>query len=278
MPQLLCFQNPTELHRAEVADWLVAEEFTLGSTDVSHPGIGSYRVALSAEVTSSDDASRAYRSGLELAEMFEKLWLYVSGSPLSGNRLQVVLELLKPPKGWMTDFPDVHRGLVAQESRLRAGISIRNVAWGVAPDYPLRSLLVVYSRYQAADFSSVSLIDLHYAAVVATGDYSKEAAFARALELARALLPGHSDNEKLSALAPEVRAALTRPFSWLFELSNRRVNTRHVVDWANKPAILPAMSSDEHHDFLYNSDLLLRSVVAQRLDIPLVINSPVPPS
>lgn len=275
-PLLLSFQNPTELHRAVVAEWVVAEEFTPGSSDVSHPGIGSYRLVLSAEVTAADDASRVYQSGLELAEVFEKLWMYVSGAPLSGNRLQVVLELLRPPKGWMTDYPDVHRDLVAKESGLSAGISIRSIQRGIAPDYPLRSLLTAYERYQAADFSSLSLVDLHYAAVVATGNNSKEVGFARALELARALLPGHSDKEKLSALAPDVHAALTRPFSWLYELSNRRANTRHVVDWANNRAMLPAMSSDEHRDFLQNSDVLLRGIVAQRLGIPLVLNGPLP--
>jgi hypothetical protein len=108
---LLAIESPTSPHGQDIDGWEVSEEYLQESAEGDKSGIGSYRITLKARPTSSDEAQRLYRAGVELAEVLEKLWLYVGTTPLSGPRFIVVLVPLAPPKRWATNYCSVSHGL-----------------------------------------------------------------------------------------------------------------------------------------------------------------------
>lgn len=276
---LMAIQNPISPHRQKIDGWDVSETYLQESAEGAPSGVGSYRIIFEAHPTTSDEALKLYEAGVELAELLEKLWLYVATTPLSGPRFMLVLVPLAPPKSWVTNYEDVYRNLTARESGIHFGhFEICPRFWSYPLDFPLRDILTVREKYLTADEATKTLIDLHFNAHLASGLHAKEVALARALELFAVLLPAHSDAEKEAQLPADVRNALTRRLSWLYELSNRRFNTRHVVSRQNKPALLPPMTRDEHVAFVENADVLLRGILSYRLGVQFVVAAKGAPS
>ena len=139
------------------------------------------------------------------------------------------------------------------------------------PQLPLRLALEARMRYKDLSEAFQLLAELHYEAHVTIGGLSKELGFARALELARSLMQGTTDKERQRLMEPELADSMTRPLSWLYELSNRRLSTRHVVASIRSPDLLPRMSHAEHRDFVYNADTLIRGLISEALQLPLIV-------
>jgi len=96
--------------------------------------------------------------------------------------------------------------------------------------------------------------------------------FAKALELARVMLPGHDDKARQAALPLDARGSLRRSLHWLYEIANKRLGIRHVVGGnRKKKSLLPALTQSEHADFLHDSDLVIRGVVERELIIPVIV-------
>jgi hypothetical protein len=54
-------------------------------------------------------------------------------------------------------------------------------------------------------------------------------------------------------------------------MSNNRIEIRHVVGKKGKNVLLPKLKYAERRDFVSDSDIVVRDVVARELGIPLVI-------
>lgn len=272
-------QEVSALFYGIIDDWEVIEEYDAEDAEHDLEGIRRYRVVLQSQPTTTGEAAHAYPVGVELAETLERLWLYVGDGPLSGRRFGKTLAPLTPPERWTTNYEDRYRELSAKEFGLSFDrISIARRDWAYLPALPLSTAVRAVENFRDTDESIRTLIELHYNAHTAYGLHAEELAFARALELGRELLPGHSNHEKQEALSPEVQDSLSRPLSWLSRLSNNRFNTRHIVNQHQKPAILPAMTQEEHDAFTQNADVVLRGIVSSQLGIPFVaLRSGTPP-
>jgi hypothetical protein len=121
--------------------------------------------------------------------------------------------------------------------------------------------------YRAARPEIRFLMDLHVAAVDRMGAVSQLVLFAKALDLARDMLPGQGHPKKEAALPLHVRTGLRQSLSWLGEMSNKRLDTRHI---STKGKLLPRMSATESADFIHDADLVIRGVVERELGIAAI--------
>jgi hypothetical protein len=92
--------------------------------------------------------------------------------------------------------------------------------------------------------------------------------FAKALELARFMIPGRDDKARETALPLRARESLRQSLHWLYGIANRRLEIRHVVGENN---LLPRLSRSERADFLHDADLVVRGVVERELGIQVAI-------
>ena len=136
------------------------------------------------------------------------------------------------------------------------------------PYMPLQRALTAVRAYRTANTNTRFLVNLHFGALDQLGTEWQLVLLAKALDLARDMLPGHGDVNKQAALPTGVRAELSRSLKWLSEMSNKRLETRHV---ASKGNLLPRMSPAERKDFVHDVDLVIRGVVERELGIEAVI-------
>lgn len=111
-------------------------------------------------------------------------------------------------------------------------------------------------------------MELHFAAIDQLGMVSQFILYAKALDLAREMLPGHGNSKKEAALPRNVRAGLHQSLAWLGKMSNKRLETRHV---ASNGKLLPKMSATERVDFVHDADLVIRGVIENQLKISAII-------
>jgi hypothetical protein len=94
---------------------------------------------------------------------------------------------------------------------------------------------------------------------------------AKGLELTRAMLPGRSPAAKERNLPDAARTGMRHPLNWLYEIANRRLEVRHVIRDPARLELHQRLTSDERRDYRDDCDLVLRAVISERLQIPLVI-------
>ena len=111
-------------------------------------------------------------------------------------------------------------------------------------------------------------MQVHFAAIDQLGVASQLILHAKVFDLARDLLPGYGNSKKEAALPANVRSALRHSLSWLGEMSNRRLETRHV---ASGGKLLPRMIPAESADFVHDADLVIRAVVEKELGIAAIV-------
>jgi hypothetical protein len=133
------------------------------------------------------------------------------------------------------------------------------------PLLPLQPAIVAVQAYRTANPETRFLMNLHFGAIDQLGTESQLFLFAKALELARLMLPGRRDPQKEASLSPSVRAALRRSFHWLFDIANNRLEIRHVS--AKGGSLLPKLSPTERADFAHDADVVIRGVVEKELGI-----------
>lgn len=264
-------QEPTT-YSEQIGRWTVREELDRPGTEHGQPELRRYRVVMESQPTDRDEIRRLFETAVPIAESLERLWLYATAWPLSGRRFVMSLVPVSLPKGWRENKKDVELEFL----RLSGGgiygdVSITSRDWATVPVLPLRDALRAHAAFPSLPEEFKVLAELHYEAHITGRDLSMELGFARALELARALIPGRNDRARQSALDPQIQAALTQPLSWLYDMSHNRLSTRHVVSSGPRPVLLARMSSAEHRDFVHNADLVLRGLMCGHLGIPLRI-------
>jgi hypothetical protein len=143
--------------------------------------------------------------------------------------------------------------------------------WAVTLDaMPLEPALRALAAYRSTDATTRLLIALHTQAI---DQYDDAGLFllAKALEACRALLPGRTDTQRLHGLPATAQQQLRTSLRWLMQIANSRLNIRHVVAHPNPIKLHPLLTTQERDDYRHDADIIIRSLVAQRLSIPLDI-------
>lgn len=238
-----------------------------------------YGLRMECQVDTKQDAARCHTEALQLALDLNIVWAYVAVVPLFPKR--IMLRLAESPDGWRTNFkklkstrPTKPRSALAISPSpvpavaLSMSIKIKPGKYKVVLPYmPLQRALVALRAYRNASENMRFLMNLHFAAIDQLGTDTQLFLFAKALDLARDMLPGHDNPKKESALPVGVRAELVQSLNWLGEMSNNRLETRHV---ASKGKLLPQLSPTERRDYIHDADLVIRGVVERKLGIEAI--------
>ena len=226
-----------------------------------------YGLRIETLVSTEEEARERHAEALKLADDLNTVWAYVAGVPLSSHR--VVLEFPKSPRGWRSNLETLEKSLPTA-ARMR----ITGVKFGAGrylmplPYWPLQDALAAVLAYRSANDTVRVLIGLHHGAMNQVGSESGLFLFAKALELARVMLPGQNDTQRQSALSTDVRHGLRQSLHWLYGIANGRLEIRHVV---NGKGLLPKLTPTERNDFMKDADLVIRGVTQRELGIRIVI-------
>jgi hypothetical protein len=241
-----------------------------------------YVLRMECQVTTNEQARNYDTEARQLAHDLNIVWAYVASVPLFPKRFMI--RLSGPPDGWRTNFKNLKstRPIALRSARaisspgppvgFRVDIKINPPGpyKVILPFLPLEPALGAVQAYRTAEPETRFLTDLHFGSIDQLGTESQLFLLAKALELARVMLPGRTDAQKEAALSLGVRAALRRSFHWLFDIANNRLEIRHV---ANKKGgnLLPKLSPKEREDFAHDADLVIRGVVEKELSIVAIV-------
>ena len=229
------------------------------------PHFGEYTITVEANITTSGELSDASQRIGALANDLDKFWVYACGEPLSPLFMQLSFDVT--PKGWRSNMEEVKDYFVQNCRQPFAIVQIDPTRCMEMPCYPLSLALQAREAYKKADPVIQALADLHYTALKAQFGEGRLFSFAKALELARKILPGADDPKREQSLALP-KGSLKQSLHWLFDVANNRYNTRHVVRRDSPtPALQTRMSGQEIMDFQHDADLILRSLVCQKLQL-----------
>jgi hypothetical protein len=235
-----------------------------------------YGLRMECQVTTKEQAKRCDTEARQLAQDLNIVWAYVALVTLFPKR--IMIRLSESPNGWRTNFKKLKslRPVKPRSSTAISGppgppvgftvnIKINPGKYKVVLPYmPLQLGLAAVEAYRTANQATRFLMNLHFGAIDQLGAGSQLFLFAKALELARVMLPGRTDPQKEAALSPGVRAALHQSFHWLFDIANNRLEIRHV---ARGGSLLPKLSPTESADFVHDADVVIRGVVERELGI-----------
>jgi len=235
-----------------------------------------YVLRMGCQVTTKEQAGRYDAEARQLASDLNMVWAYVALVPLFPKR--IMFHLSGSPDGWRTNFkklkstrpikprPGASPGPAAS---FTVSVKINKGKYKVTSDSLLLQRAIDAVRaYRTASSEMKFLIQIHFAAIDQLGMVSQLILYAKALDLVRDMLPGHGDSKKEAALPADVRSALRRSLAWLGEMSNKRLETRHV---ASSGKLLPRLSATESVDFVHDADLVIRGVVEQELGIGAIV-------
>ncbi len=235
-----------------------------------------YVLRMECPVTTKEQAGRSDAEARQLASDLNIVWTYVALVPLFPKRMMV--RLSGPPDGWRTNFKKLKS---TRPIKPRPGYSPGPpVGFSVnikilKGEYKVTSNSLLLQRainavhaYRKASPEAKFLMQIHFAAIDQLGVASQLILYAKAFDLARDLLPGYGNSRKEAALPANVRPGLRQSLSWLGEMSNRRLETRHV---ASGGKLLPRMSATESADFVHDADLVIRAVVEKELGIAAIV-------
>lgn len=267
-PQFLVVPADALFHKAEVDGFQIAENAEPVVEERLPENTRRYWLEINAEVQSLDELWKRREKIYDFIEDLERVWPYAAGLPL--RPIHTELQVVYAPDGWTSNVEAVEHQIRIEQHELTGTISFSSRHWLEASRPPLRSACDALASFRKASSVIRSLIDLHLNALTSTGD-SRLVLFANALELVRDLLPGKDQHKRGDALQPEIRAELSRSFSWLFGMANNRFNIRHVVRNPTGPTLHPPMTREERRDFEHDADLVIRGVIVQHLGIDLSI-------
>lgn len=192
-----------------------------------------------------------------------RVWTYACGRPLNAARLCLVER--NAPSGWTTNAKDVEAQFHAANGGVGGQVSIQTRHWTYCRELPLAQALDVRETYRSTSDVIRTLIELHYSALTAVRKEARLFFFAKALEIAQAVLRGRTRQQKQGSLPPEIRDDLDQSLNWLFRMANTRCDVRHVVQERTPPTLHPRMSPQELQSFRHDADLVIRTVVCMNL-------------
>jgi hypothetical protein len=227
-----------------------------------------YGLRMEARVHSKEEAAACQGEAFALATSLRTVWPYVAGSALFPRWLTI--QVMKAPAGWRTNAQKILSAVPATGPRAELRFGRPSSLSLTMPCMPLRDALSAVRAHLTANESTRLLLELHSEAMALPGSQAGLFLFAKALELARFMLPGRDDKAREAALPLRAREALRQPIHWLYGIANRRLEIRHVLS-KDKSSLLPQLSRPERADFLHDADLVIRGVVERELGIRVTI-------
>jgi hypothetical protein len=228
--------------------------------DVKRP----YGIRIEAEVRNQFELSHRKREVVDLAADLRKAWPYVAGVPFltQEGTLQVSLD---GPVGWRTNLGEIKEEVPGDRIVMTVG-AVQGGGPLEVPFMLLEPVLRARERFLATDDITLTLREIHLDALGERMRGGDPFRFAKALELATALLPGHSAKQKQTELKSDYAKLLTRPLGWLGDIANNRIDVRHVVrkSKGNPTSAHSKLSREERQEFIQNADLVVRGVIAMR--------------
>jgi hypothetical protein len=265
-----------EPNSGQVGQLIVRELYNPSTDPELPPGVCNYQVIIEATVSTREEGWKAKSEAFKLVEELDRAWVYVCGRPL--HPVHMELCFIEVPEGWSTNAKEVDVRLTPAEGGIYGTIEVgKSQHWMQLPFFPLSEALKVREALKVASEVTLALRDLHYGALKSLDGHGKLFLLAQALELSRELLPGKKDEAREKSLPENVRSALSKEFTWLFNMSNQRSDLRHIVNKKAKKGakkelqLHPRMTTEEYTAFIKDADLVIRSIVCQQIGRPAFI-------
>lgn len=242
---------------------------------------GEYQLILKKTVNNTQELNESAKSLNSIALLINPLMTYAIGYPINvskkefyGKRFSLVVN--NKVESWTTNYDKVSQILQTREHP--QGISgIGEISgirtWSSIEYAPLFELVKVIDGYKHLDNLTKKLIRYHTLAHSHEFDV-RYILLGKALEIAELLLPIPKDRKKSFSLLPsEIKDEFkNRDISWLYNMSNNRMETRHAINLASKDSLHSWMTEDEYFDFMHLSDLLINYIVRTKMNLePFII-------
>lgn len=267
-PQLwLIAESDGAAHAQTFRGWAVREVCEPNARHLSGEAFRSYRVTMERHLQEGDDAGHYFIQGSYLSQAIDRMFAYITGRVLSDSGVLPYSGAVGPPPGWHSNGPEAVQ--TSDWNIIQSGAS-----WfpdhRVVPRLPLEAVLRALEAYYGLDDLHGLLIDYHLSALSAAEEDVSHFLLAKALEIVRKVLEGKSLRNKEAGLPPEVKSRLRRPFQWLYDMSNNRVQTRHPISRDPAATLNPSFDNEEERDFSHDADVILRFVGSRSLGVPFV--------
>lgn len=278
---LLRYQSPEKVlgigsncppHSTTIDSWRISETYQSNTHEYLQKGMGSYRLVLEKEVSTQEEVWSALHGACQIAEELDLAWCYVCGTPFLAMRPSFIDS--EAPAHWTGNTREIEVEIHKERGvGYAVATQVVNSHWLSLPFLPLKKVLAVREAYLKAPPVIRDLIELHVAAH--KSDRGNLFFLAKGLELAGAFF-GQARADRNSRLQEEmvkigIASHLTQSVAWLFEMANTRFDVRHVVNGYSPVNLHPRMTDSERQDFVYNSDILLRAFICQRLGIEIIL-------
>jgi hypothetical protein len=233
------------------------------------PGIAEYSITVEKNIRSSDELVTASQQMSAFVRDLDKFWVYAAGEPL--NPVVRRLSMEHSIAGWSHNEGEIRDYLVRNCRQVFAVVDSPGLRhWICMPWFPLVPALQARAAYHAALAAVQALVDLHYAALKSTQFEGRLFGLAKALELAREILPGKTDDARQGVFDIHVKDNLRHSLHWLMDMANNRYHTRHAVQKGSTVQLKPKMTGGEISDFEHDADLIVRATICRGLSIPCV--------
>lgn len=260
-------------------NWIISDEY-IPNTDKN---LGNYTITLKTIITQGEEQlNEEIENGEELAKLIGNLITYIIGRPLDyeskyhyGLRQRIAM-YGEPITGWTNNYEEIKKqfDLNNKNSLVKITISDKMKNWSIIEKSPLQDLIIMLSKYNQMDNITKLLIYYHTSAARQDNNI-KHLLLGKSLEIVDFLLPKEKNKQKRFKLLPyDLKKSFgNKNLSWIFEMSNYRMETRHIINKNSSSLMHNKMTDDEYYDFLYISDNLISYVVREKfgLDFNLMI-------
>ena len=266
--------EPSDPYEEQVDEWRVFESLAPHPYgELRDKGVGVYTVGLERDVASQDDVWAGLRKAEKISDEIDIAWCYAWEKPFLATEFGIVAS--EAPKGWSGNLRDVERDI----QRESGGIVIEacqftSDRWTWLDELPLKRVMTVRKALHRAAPTVRQLIEIH--ALSHKAPDAQLFLLAKAIEIVGAFF-GRTRADRNSGLEDEmerngVQGRMTRTIEWLFNVANERFDIRHA--WDNRSpgvALHPRITDQERQDFVFNSDLIVRAFVCERLGVGIPI-------
>lgn len=246
---------------------------------------GEYRLIIKREVNSTNELSEYHEKIWGIVELLNKLIYYAifhhiyETNDLYGTRTRMI-ELGKS-KGWTSNFSDINHKLEVIENphrKILFDVSFEGyVSHSCSQTSPFEQLMALYDNYCNFNESERLLLRFHSTAMENESDV-KYMLLGKTLEIAKELFPKRDDKKMLNLLSQPVQEEFksrSMSIAKLYELSNFRAETRHIIK-QKAPNILfhGRMSDHEYENYMYCTDMLVVNMIRLRCGLPCIALTP----
>lgn len=267
------FNSPSNPYNGKIDEIIIREVFKPRDEYKSlKPGLGDYKIIIKSKISDEKELFDSYQQLSEISRQIDRAWLYACGHPLTKSDFSLLTPHLQSLdgkiSGWRTNYRATKKKL--RKGKPSVNFKVNRQDWAFYSVLPLEHALNIRTAILSSSDLIQSLIELHFYAHKVKDDYSRFFFFAKALEIVRKLLPGKDDKQKEKNLPFNISKELSCSLHSLYDLSNNRYETRHIMQKKKQQVMHQKMTVDEIRSFKHNADIILRAVTCQNLGIDYI--------